>query len=64
MFALPWLKHIKQKVILTKARINLNQALAAQPNNKLYRDALSDLDQRIAKRQRRQQRWKQFRQQR
>lgn len=38
----------KAKGDLTKARINLNQALAAQPNNKLYRDALSDLDQRIA----------------
>ncbi len=38
----------KAKGDLTKARLNLNQALAAQPNNKLYRDALSDLDQRLA----------------
>ncbi len=38
----------KAKGDLTKSRINLNQALAAQPNNKLYRDALTDLDQRIA----------------
>ncbi len=38
----------KAKGDLTKSRMNLNQALAAQPNNKLYRDALNDLDQRIA----------------
>lgn len=38
----------KAKGDLTKSRMNLNQALAAQPNNKLYRDALTDLDQRIA----------------
>ncbi|MCC7527841.1 MAG: tetratricopeptide repeat protein [Candidatus Melainabacteria bacterium] len=38
----------KAKGDLSKSRINLNQALAAQPNNKLYRDALTDLDQRIA----------------
>lgn len=38
----------KAKGDLSKARMNLNQALAAQPNNKLYRDALSDLDQKLA----------------
>lgn len=38
----------KAKGDLSKARMNLNQALAAQPNNKLYRDALSDLEQRLA----------------
>lgn len=38
----------KAKGDLSKARINLNQALASQPNNKLYRDALSDLEQRLA----------------
>lgn len=38
----------KAKGDLSKARMNLNQALAAQPNNKLYRDALSDLDYKLA----------------
>lgn len=38
----------KAKGDLSKARLNLNQALASQPNNKLYRDALTDLDQRVA----------------
>lgn len=38
----------KAKGDLSKARMNLNQALAAQPNNKLYRDALNDLDQKLA----------------
>lgn len=39
---------LKAKGDLTKSRLHLNQALAVQPNNKLYRDALSDLDQRLA----------------
>jgi Flp pilus assembly protein TadD len=38
----------KAKGDLSRARMNLNQALAAQPNNKLYRDALSDLDHKLA----------------
>lgn len=38
----------KAKGDLSKARMNLNHALAAQPNNKLYRDALNDLDQKLA----------------
>ena len=38
----------KAKGDFSKARMNLNQALASQPNNKLYRDALSDLDQKLA----------------
>ena len=38
----------KAKGDLSKARLNLNQAIASQPNNKLYRDALSDLEQRLA----------------
>jgi len=38
----------KAKGDLSKARTNLNQALAVQPNNKLYRDALSDLDEKLA----------------
>jgi Flp pilus assembly protein TadD len=39
---------LKAKGDLNKSRLHLNQALAVQPNNKLYRDALSDLDQRLA----------------
>lgn len=38
----------KAKGDLSKARATLNQALASQPNNKLYRDALNDLEQRLA----------------
>ncbi len=38
----------KAKGDFSRARMNLNQALASQPNNKLYRDALSDLDQKLA----------------